>query len=87
MYMGAEVITHNARMRGSSGDGTGKDGRQPSGVVAHAGFGFTFKKTSGADGGGWRVSRLKPNGFALSRFVLQYQGDMEEEEDEKRRSE
>eukprot|EP00802_Teleaulax_amphioxeia_P020138 Tamp_20408.p2 GENE.Tamp_20408~~Tamp_20408.p2 ORF type:complete len:165 (-),score=13.11 Tamp_20408:510-1004(-) len=46
-----------------------KRSRQPSGSIAHAGFGFTFKRTSGSDASSWRVSRLKPKGFAESRPV------------------
>ena len=41
--------------------------RQPSAIVVHAGFGFTFKKSSRGE---WRVSRLKPHGFALTSGLI-----------------
>eukprot|EP00802_Teleaulax_amphioxeia_P024856 Tamp_25613.p2 GENE.Tamp_25613~~Tamp_25613.p2 ORF type:complete len:204 (+),score=19.03 Tamp_25613:77-613(+) len=52
-----------------------KRSRQPSGSIAHAGFGFTFKRTSGSDASSWRVSRLKPKGFAESSGLIR-EGDV-----------
>ena len=46
--------------------------RQPSAIVVHAGFGFTFKKSSRGE---WRVSRLKPHGFALTSGLIR-EGDV-----------
>lgn len=46
--------------------------RQPSAIVVHAGFGFTFKKSSRGE---WRVSRLKPHGFALTSGLIK-EGDV-----------